>query len=246
MKTIHTIEEAAKYFSLPKSTLLYWEQEGLIQFDRMPENQYRVVTAKTIFQIENVLSLRNLGIPVKKIKTAHLLSLEERLSLYENAVEIAEQKIQKISMVKECIKKQLDQIREIDYLRNHPYCTESPDFRVLIPHSQSTIAIECAETGRFVILIKEPSYNEIVETFINDEAKEGILWRRPNTGEWRSFLLDTVTRNDSRNLDNLFLHLQALQNMGLQTKTVVARYLSEGIEDGILHIYFKAYAQVKM
>jgi len=55
MKSEHTIHEAAKYFGLPKATLLYWEKEGLIHFDRIDGNRYRKLSAHTIFEIENVL-----------------------------------------------------------------------------------------------------------------------------------------------------------------------------------------------
>jgi len=246
MKSEHTIQEAADYFNLPKATLLYWEKEGLIHFDRIAGNNYRKLTAHTIFEIENVMHLRNLGIPINKIKEAPLMSLEEKYEMYKKAINEADRQVQLLKKLKHSAQKQLLQIQETDSLRLHPYHSESPRFQYLIAHSQDTVSLEVIDTGRFVILMENPEHEVYTETSIWEGADtQGILWEHPGENTmWKTFLLDIVVRDGERKMKDLQKHLSALHEMGYRTGTLVAHYLSEAMEGGTFHIYFKAYVEV--
>ena len=245
MKNVRTIEEASRYFELPKATLLYWEKEGLIHFERVPENNYRKVTADTIFQIENVLHLRNLGIPIARIKKVPFMSLNERYELYCTAVQEADRKMAELKSIKKSAQKQLAQIEETEFLRKHPYRADQPDFQYLIAHSQGTVSAECCETGLFVILMEKPERGDFLEASIVDvPGEQEVLWKRPEDAKWRSFLLVVKDEAGRHKISGLSGHLDALHAMGFRTGALTAQYLSEETTEEGYFIYFKAYVEV--
>ena len=245
MKNVRTIEEASRYFELPKATLLYWEKEGLIHFERVPENNYRKVTADTIFQIENVLHLRNLGIPIARIKKVPFMPLNERYELYRTAVQEADRKIAELKSIKKSARKQLAQIEETKFLRKHPYRADRPDFQYLIAHSQDTVSAECFETGLFVILMEKPEQGNFREaSIVETPGEQEILWERPEGAEWRSFLLVVKDEAGRHKISGLSGHLDALHAMGFRTGALTAQYLSEEMTEEGYFIYFKAYVEV--
>lgn len=252
MKNISTINEAAKYFNVPKATLLYWEKEGLIQFERATENNYRKFTSDTLFQIELVLHLRNLGIPIETIKKAPQMSLEERCHMYEHSIATADDKIRLLQDIKYFAQKQLEQIQEVTVLKSHPYQTEQPDFQYLVVHSKDSVYMESTDTGRFVLLIPELDNWDGLEAGTYTEASisdtkdtSSLIWELPQENTvWKTFLLDIIKDGNKRKAVTLPNHLSALRQLGFHPHSLVAHYLCEGVEDGILHIYLKAYVNV--
>ena len=252
MKDILTINEAAKYFNIPKATLLYWEKEGLIHFERMSKNNYRTFTPDSLFQIELVLHLRTLGVPIETIKKAPKMSLEERRLMYENSIMRAREKIQSLQNIEQFAEKQVAQINEVSMLKSHPYGDEAPDFRYLVTHSTDAVQMESSDTGLFVLFI--PDLNKWKgmepETYMEasiSETKESssLVWELPKEpAVWKTFLLDIPNNNGHRNFMNLSRHLLALQQMGYHPKSLAARYLCEECKEDMIHIYFKAYVNV--
>ncbi len=252
MKDILTINEAAKYFNIPKATLLYWEKEGLIHFERMSKNNYRKFTSDTIFQIELVLHLRTLGVPIETIRKAPQMSLEERLLMYESSIIQAREKIQSLQHIEQFAKKQVAQINEASRLKLHPYGNETPDFQYLVAHSKDTVQMESSDTGLFVLLIQDLKNRKGMEpeTYMEASISEtkdtaSLVWELPKEHTaWKTFLLDIANSKGYRSFINLSEHLLALQQMGYHPQSLVARYLCEEYKEGIVHIYFKAYVQI--
>lgn len=252
MKDILTINEAAKYFNIPKATLLYWEKEGLIHFERMSKNNYRKFTPDSIFQIELVLHLRTLGVPIETIKKAPQMSLEERRLMYENSIMQAREKIQSLQNIEQFAEKQVAQINEVSMLKLHPYGDEAPDFQYLVAHSTDAVKMESSDTGLFVLLIQDlNNWNDMEpETYMEasiSETKESssLVWELPKgPAVWKTFLLDIINNNGRRNFINLSQHLLTLQQMGYHPQSLVARYLCEECKENMIHIYFKAYVRM--
>ena len=66
-KTNH-IGRVADILHLPPSTLRYWDQCGLLRFDRDPENRYRRFSTQTVIDICYVALYREMGIPGRTIR----------------------------------------------------------------------------------------------------------------------------------------------------------------------------------
>ena len=60
--------EMADIFHVSASALRYWEQEGLIRFQRTPHNRYRQPSAQTMWDLCEVLFYRNLSVPIADMR----------------------------------------------------------------------------------------------------------------------------------------------------------------------------------
>lgn len=68
MEEIDSITALARLFRTSASALRYWDQEGLIRFERNRDNHYRVPTMQTVMTLGEVLLYRSCSIPVKEIR----------------------------------------------------------------------------------------------------------------------------------------------------------------------------------
>lgn len=68
MKSEMTIREVARRFDISARTLRYWEQAGLIESKRMPENAYRYYAPETVSRVAQICVLRSLHVPIREIK----------------------------------------------------------------------------------------------------------------------------------------------------------------------------------
>ncbi len=71
-----TVTQLAKRFDLSRSTILYYEREGLLLPARRSENGYRWYGKKEIDRLQAIVSYRSFGIPVAHI--SHLLDRAEK------------------------------------------------------------------------------------------------------------------------------------------------------------------------
>jgi DNA-binding transcriptional MerR regulator len=63
-----TISELAKQVGISRSTLLYYERQGLLLPSSRAANGYRLYAEKQEEQLQQIVSYRRLGIPVAEIK----------------------------------------------------------------------------------------------------------------------------------------------------------------------------------
>lgn len=63
-----TIHQVAELFHVAPSALRYWDQEGLVRFERSPDNGYRVPSFQTMLDICDVLFSRQLHLPLKRVR----------------------------------------------------------------------------------------------------------------------------------------------------------------------------------
>ena len=60
MKKMYTIGQVSELFDLPKSTIRYWDEQGLIRSSRQEENDYRLFDIDDIFMLYDIVFYRNL------------------------------------------------------------------------------------------------------------------------------------------------------------------------------------------
>ena len=63
-----TVSKLAKRFNISRTTLLYYEKEGLLSPASRSENGYRWYGDKEISKLESIISYRSFGIPIIEIK----------------------------------------------------------------------------------------------------------------------------------------------------------------------------------
>ena len=65
---LQTITQVTRRFQLSTRTLRYYEQLGLIQSQKKDDYAYRVYSEDMILRLEQILLLKELKIPLKKIR----------------------------------------------------------------------------------------------------------------------------------------------------------------------------------
>lgn len=124
MKETNYIADVAEIFHIRASTLRYWDEEGLIRFERSPDNNYRKTSIQTLADISEVILFRSLSIPLKEIRRIPTMGLEDLNHMLEKnesnlLKEIArlQESIQKIENKKRTVEK-------LKYLKANPFTLE--------------------------------------------------------------------------------------------------------------------------
>ena len=89
MQKLYTIGEVSELLNVPRSTIRFWDEQGLIHSLRQEENNYRMFSIEDIFQIYDINFYRKLDVPIKQMKDLYGKTMEE---LYETIAE-TEQRI---------------------------------------------------------------------------------------------------------------------------------------------------------
>ena len=81
----YTPHQVASFFSISKDTLLFYDKIGLFSPALRKENGYRYYSASQLNELDTILTLKDLGIPLSSIKEAvGEISATSFLSLLEN------------------------------------------------------------------------------------------------------------------------------------------------------------------
>lgn len=247
MKSEPLIHEIVQMLHIPKHTLLYWEKEGLLHFERDPVNRYRKVTLSTIFELDQVVHFRNMSIPIAQIKQLPQMSLDQQAELLEKADHQLGKKIQALEQSRAYTRTQLENIKEVQRLSLTPYLDETPAFnRVVAYSSQDHWSIGNTQPDLFVLVISPQAPDRFVEGFIDDDREKKCLWERPgDAGAWKTFILRVNLEDGQRKNNDLSKHLEKLRAMGYESELVLARYMTEATEERGYFLYYKAWAQIK-
>lgn len=84
-----TLTKLAELFHIAPSALRYWDNEGLIRFERSDENNYRYPSIQTMLDICEVLLNRSLSIPLREMRKIPQMNAKE----YEQMLDQNEKKL---------------------------------------------------------------------------------------------------------------------------------------------------------
>ncbi len=108
-----TISEFAKISGVSRQTLIYYDRIGLFSPAHIANNQYRMYLHKQVDTIGIVTILSDLGVPLKKIKEVltdiSVDTMEQTLGYQLN---VLQEKIEKLTALKEMTQIRLEQIEE--------------------------------------------------------------------------------------------------------------------------------------
>ena len=77
LETHQPYKGSVRLFHLPASALRYWDDEGLIRFERSKDNHYRCPTSQTMLDICDVIFYRSLSLSIKEIKSIPGMCVED-------------------------------------------------------------------------------------------------------------------------------------------------------------------------
>lgn len=101
MRNRFTIGEMAKLHNLPIKTLRYYDEIGLLIPIHVGENSYRYYSSEQFEQLDTIIYLKRLGLPLEKIKS-HLQyrNVEEFLELLRKQQRATERSIQELGLIR--------------------------------------------------------------------------------------------------------------------------------------------------
>lgn len=246
MRNDFSIGEISELLGIPKSTLRYWESEGLIEKQRDDSNNYRKYSSSSLFTISDLAHFRCLRMSLQDMKKLPHLSPEDLESSLDSLNQDLDKKLLELKMAKDYIIKKKEHIIEYQKLIINQYQPEFPDY-----HQIYHFSID--DTGAWAtyirdqcqcILIYDPEEGN-VETglVIPTHDNHPKLWEKDNSRQYLSFVLKVAYSNPT--VEDFKPHLNHLKEQGYQITKILARYLFSACDERY-YDYYKAFAEVAL
>lgn len=196
MKETYDLDKISKIFNLPKSTLRYWENEGIISSVRNEKNGYREYSIEELVKICDIMFYRHMQVPLKQLKNLYGIPLEENIQhLYESRHAV-DKKLQELMEIRQKIDKRLHSYEKYQILSQGNIAEGEPFFsKITQMDLTSGMNIENYLNDQGVLALcldlNEKEVN-VFGTHLSNDEHEIILWEK--TGEWKYYpcLLEIV------------------------------------------------------
>jgi len=238
----------SKTLGIPKSTIRYWESEGLINLERNFSNDYREFSVSTIFEILDILFYRNLDISIKELKQIEDKSTEDIENILLKNKQNINNQIKNLKKTNKLIEERLEQIQKFYYLINNPYevIDNIENINAVIEfeiNNKEIINKYSSAPGHFVYYIDKEK-DVFKYGFITDTIKKGynVLWKNENKNvKYTKFIL----KQDYYSLDtDLNTHINKLKELGYTSGKLIARYMLTSY-DKRKYDYYEAFMEIK-
>ncbi len=251
MEKLYTIGEVSKLLNVPKSTIRYWDEQGLIHSSRHEENDYRLFDIDAIFQIYDIDFYRKLDVPIKQMQNLYGKTLEEH---YETIAQ-TEQRIylEKVELQKkhEEILKRKEQLKLMLAHQNNDFPEETPPFEAIVAVDSDDILDSKAylETyASFGSVFDFSISDEMIYGFCTDEQTNALpmsktVWRKDPAKKYRRFLLKVEVGNTKNN--NIDQVKNELEKRGLKSGRVIGQYLlTNTTKKDVFEEYYQAWLEI--
>ena len=237
---IYGIKQISELLQLPKSTLRYWESQGLIHSNRNPENGYREFSFDFLMEISDIAFFRGLDIPVKDLRGLGRMTIEDLREALVPVVREIDDEITRLRATKEAIELRLKQLSEIERLSRAEYGKGVPDFSQAVRVDYGNRAHwrhYLKNPERIVLWAHSSQPAEIVHGLadIPATAQDQVLWsvsKRATRGAKRARYLECLVRIgvDNPGDNNIPEHVKYISAQNRRPGSIVARYLGSSFD----------------
>ncbi|MDB7262411.1 MerR family transcriptional regulator [Enterococcus faecium] len=252
MKKMYTIGQVSELFDLPKSTIRYWDEQGLIRSSRQEENDYRLFDIDDIFMLYDIVFYRKLDIPIKQMKNLYgktLTELYETLDETEKRIHkellIMKQKQKEIRARKKQLKLMIDTDEEEFPIEEIPFdCMISTEFEDIVEIKQFL-----PNYSSFGMMSMPASSSQTMYGFFIDPSEihlfsQDVIWKKKDTTVYRRFLLKSEMNHAERN--NILEVRETMHEKGWETGEVIGQYLLTNTDENNIGIeYYHAWMEMK-
>ncbi|XIL26235.1 MerR family transcriptional regulator [Enterococcus faecium] len=252
MKKMYTIGQVSELFDLPKSTIRYWDEQGLIRSSRQEENDYRLFDIDDIFMLYDIVFYRKLDIPIKQMKNLYgktLTELYETLDETERRIHkelvVMKQKQKAIRERKKQLKLMIDTNEEEFPVEEIPFdCMISTEFEDIVE-----IKKFLPNYSSFGMMSMPASSSQTMYGFFIDPSEvhlftKDVIWEKKDTAVYRRFLLKSEMNHAERN--NILEIRERMYEKGWKTGEVIGQYLLTNTdENNIRTEYYHAWIEMK-
>lgn len=239
-----SIGDISKLLGIPKSTLRYWESEGLIDLPRDAQNNYRKYNPSSVYTISDLAHYRILRMSLQDMKKLPNLSPTELAGSLKSLDKSLDDKLKELLLAKDYINKKMCYIEEYLRLCANQYKLENPDY-------DNIYLFSIDDPDAWSIYIKD-QYQSIllynaekgcIETGLAVSTSEShpTIWRKEDQANYVSFVLKVEYSNPTT--ADFKPHLDNLQKDGYRINHIFARYLFSAYDEKY-YDYYKAFAEV--
>lgn len=227
------IKQIAEFLEIERSTLRYWESEGLFASRRNRGNSYREFSFDLLLDIVDIVFYRGLGVPVKRLRNAREMTAEDIRSILGAAMIETEETLVGLRHKREAIASRLARLDELERLRNAQYAEGRPDFQKAVawdrsdyvhwrryltaPPENIVLYADAEDPGNYKngLLADNTGDESVGETLLWEEAKTGVRY-------FECLVRISCERREGADIKR---HIEALSGMGYRPRGVLARYL---------------------
>lgn len=250
MQKLYTIGEVSELLNVPKSTIRFWNEQGLIHSLRHEENDYRMFSIEDIFQIYDINFYRKLDVPIKQMKNLYGKTMEEHYETIAETEQRIEQEKKSLQRKHEEILTRKKQLKLMIDHKSEELPKEKIPFEVIVMVESEDILDSkaylenYASFGGFFDFSqgKEMIYGFCtgIESEKNQLSK--IVWQNQPTQTYHRFLLQVeVNHTENNNIEEV---KKQLQRQGYRTGNVVGQYLlTNRTKDGNYYEYYQAWIE---
>ncbi len=244
MKRCFSIGEISDLLGIPKSTLRYWESEGLIDKHRDDINNYRKYSPSSLFTISDLAHFRCLRMSLQDMKRLPHLSPEDLESSLDSLNQELDQKLSELKLAKDYIIKKKEHIKEYQKLIINQYQSEYPEYSQIYQFSID-------DTGAWATYIKDQCQCILIYNPEKSNVETGLvipthdnhpkLWEKDNSRLYLSFVIKVAYSNPTQ--EDFKPYLNYLKGQGYEITKILARYLFSAFDERY-YDYYKAFAEV--
>ncbi len=249
MNRKNNISQVADLFHIAPSSLRYWDEKGLLRFERNEDNQYRVPSFQTLMDLCDVLLYRSLSLPLKKIGELPEMSLEELSTTLKESQEQLELRIRQWSDSLPKIRSKLEMIHRLEELRALPFTVEE----LALP---AVCRLSFEDPRMIELYVNDPHQATVVLPAGRTGALDYGFFADAISGPIPSDLLSTADFGPRPYLKGLFqVHSDDLsrhngarfvtraKELGFLPGPLIGRYLLSAF-DGIRYDYYEAWLRL--
>ena len=245
------IKDISEIFNVSKSALRYWEKKGLISLERNRDNDYRVYSRRSLYEIQDMLTYRSFGMPLKYIRQINKSSVDYYKDILSQGYENISEQISRLRISLGYIENKLKFIDEYYHLLENPYEKCTMDKIKILPWELTNYIMKLYSKAPHIcyysLIFKAPykNFSEglIVPCNFSDGGSLPILNYDEISSETHiAFLLKSEYADGSHS--DLNKHIDNIRKLGYSAGTIICKYLTSGTEGNTKYDYFKAIAEV--
>ena len=244
MSEKYTIKEVSELFHVPKSTLRYWESEGLIGSNRNDHNEYREYTTEDLIVIADILFYRSLNIPVKDLKNIYQKNIHENMNILYASYDRIEKQIQALKMVQEKIKKRVSAGMIYENLIHDTPTYDRPYFSSIVhihmgKKTQNVLDYIQDQSILAFVMNPDDTMIHVYGTITNHQNKQqDVLWTRTDHTQYLPCYLKLSEGIIDQQTLQTYLH--SVYDMKKKPGKIIANYLITDKNDD----YFQAWIEL--
>lgn len=244
MKNSFSIGEISELLNIPKSTLRYWESEGLIVMPRDRINNYRKYYPGSVFTISDLAHYRCLHMSLEDMKKLPRMAPAELQDTLTTLDQELDRKLEELYTAKEYILRKKQHIREYEKLKDCQYQQDMPEedeiYRFSIRDNEAW-SVYIRDQYQSILLYHKDLDQVELGLAVPTMEHHPVIWKKDSKAAYISFVLKAGYSNPSP--VDFQPHVDYLEQAGYRVTDIVARYLFSACDDKY-YDYYKAFAEV--